>query len=159
MSEASKKTIMHLALPFRLELRGTPSRTMVYASPVLAIVLTLIIGALLFIALGKDPLTGLRVFLIDPFSGKRAISELLLKSIPLVLCALGLTVCFRSNIWNIGAEGQLTFGALCAGATLVCIDVPGQTLPGLVGLLLITMIRMLHPARTREPVTLRSLFE
>ena len=136
MSEASKKTIMHLALPFRLELRGTPSRTMVYASPVLAIVLTMIIGALLFIALGKDPLTGLRVFLIDPFSGKRAISELLLKSIPLVLCALGLTVCFRSNIWNIGAEGQLTFGALCAGATLVCIDVPGQTLPGLVGLLL-----------------------
>jgi ABC-type uncharacterized transport system permease subunit len=125
-----------MGLPFRLELRGAPSRTMTCASPLLAIVLTMLLGALLFIALGKDPLAGLRVFLIDPFHGRRAISELLLKTIPLVLCALGLTVCFRANIWNIGAEGQLTVGALCAGAMLVWIDVPGQTLPGPLGLLL-----------------------
>ncbi|HEY4317108.1 MAG TPA: ABC transporter permease, partial [Herbaspirillum sp.] len=84
-----KAAASRFALPLQLELRGAPSRAMVYASPLLAIALTMALGALLFIALGKDPLTGLRVFLVDPFSGKRAISELLLKSIPLVLCALG----------------------------------------------------------------------
>ncbi|MDB5990200.1 MAG: sugar transporter permease [Herbaspirillum sp.] len=131
-----KAAAYQIKLPFRLELRGAPSRTMVYASPLLAIVLTMLLGALLFIVLGKDPLTGLKVFLIDPFNGTRAISELLLKAIPLVLCALGLTVCFRASIWNIGAEGQLTIGALCAGAMLVWIDVPGGSLPGVLGLLL-----------------------
>ncbi|MFC5473848.1 ABC transporter permease [Paraherbaspirillum soli] len=126
-------------IPLRLELRGTPSRTMAYASPLIAIVLTMILGALLFIALGKDPLAGLKVFLIDPFNGKRAISELLLKTIPLVLCALGLSVCYRANVWNIGAEGQLIVGGLFAGATLVWLDVPGHAIPGSLGLLLMIL--------------------
>jgi len=127
---------MLTSLPFRLELRGVPSRRMTYLSPVIAIVLTLLLGALLFMALGKDPIAGLKVFLVDPFSSKRAISELLLKSIPLILCALGLAVCFRASIWNIGAEGQFTVGALCAGALLVWIDVPGHAIPGGLGLIL-----------------------
>jgi len=122
--------------PLKLELRGTPSQIMSYLSPVIAIVLTMILGALLFMALGKDPITSLKVFLIDPFSGKRAISELLLKAIPLILCALGLAVCFRANIWNIGAEGQFTVGALCSGAVLVWLDVPGHSVSGSIGLLL-----------------------
>ena len=84
----SKATLSMFTLPFKLELRGTPSQTMTYLSPVIAIVLTMILGALLFMALGKDPLAGLKVFLIDPFNGKRAISELLLKAIPLTLCAM-----------------------------------------------------------------------
>jgi len=124
------------AFPLKLELRGAPSQTMTYLSPLLAIVLTMILGALLFLLLGKDPVAALKVFLIDPFSGKRAISELLLKSVPLILCALGLTVCFRASIWNIGAEGQFTVGALCAGAMLVWLDVPGHGISGTVGLIL-----------------------
>lgn len=54
-----------LSFPLRLELRGAPSRTMTYLSPVIAIVATLLLGALLFLALGKDPLAGLKVFLIE----------------------------------------------------------------------------------------------
>jgi simple sugar transport system permease protein len=131
--------MLKLTLPFRLELRGAPSRSMTYLSPLIAIVLTMLLGALLFIALGKDPLAGLKVFLIDPFSGKRAISELLLKSIPLILCALGLAVCFRASIWNIGAEGQFTVGALCSGAMLVWLDVPGHSISGGAGLLLMIL--------------------
>src|SRR5450830_730997 len=124
------------SFPLRLELRGTPSKAMTYLSPVIAIALTLVFGALLFVILGKDPIAGLKVFLVDPFSSKRAISELLLKSIPLILCALGLAVCFRASIWNIGAEGQFTVGALCAGAMLVWIDVPDHAVSGGVGLIL-----------------------
>ncbi len=125
-----------MSFPLRLELRGAPSRTMTYLSPVIAIVATLFLGALLFLALGKDPLAGLKVFLVDPFNGKRAISELLLKSVPLILCALGLAVCFRASIWNIGAEGQFTVGALCSGAMLVWLDVPGHGISGGMGLVL-----------------------
>jgi general nucleoside transport system permease protein len=130
---------MHDLWPWKLELRGTPSRAMTYLSPLIAIVLTMLLGALLFIVLGKDPLAGLKVFLIDPFNGKRAISELLLKSIPLILCALGLAVCFRANIWNIGAEGQFTVGALFSGAMLVFLDVPNHAIPGSVGLVLMIL--------------------
>ena len=125
-----------MSFPLRLELRGAPSKTMTYLSPVIAIVATLFLGALLFLALGKDPLAGLKVFLVDPFNGKRAISELLLKSVPLILCALGLAVCFRASIWNIGAEGQFTVGALCSGAMLVWLDVPGHGISGGMELLL-----------------------
>ena len=32
-----------------------------------------------------------------------------------MLIALGLALCFRSNVWNIGAEGQFIFGALFGG--------------------------------------------
>ena len=135
-----------LSLPLRLELRGTPSRAMTYLSPLLAIVLTLVLGGLLLMALGKDPLAGLKVFLVDPFATKRSISELLLKSIPLVLCALGLVVCFRANIWNIGAEGQFTVGAMCSGAMLVWLDVPGQGIPGGVGLLSMVLAGILGGA-------------
>ena len=61
--------VMHgsrLALPVSLELRAIPSRTMAYASPLIALVLTMVFGLLLFALLGKDPVAGLRVFLVDP---------------------------------------------------------------------------------------------
>jgi general nucleoside transport system permease protein len=134
------------AFPLQLELRGTPSRSMTYWSPVIAIALTLVFGALMFVMLGKDPLAGLKVFLVDPFSSKRAISELLLKSVPLILCALGLVVCFRASIWNIGAEGQFTFGALCSGAMLVWLDVPHHGIPGGFGLILMIIAGILGGA-------------
>jgi simple sugar transport system permease protein len=99
----------------RLETRPVPSRLWGWASPVLAIALTALLGALLFAAMGKDPLRGLQVFFWDPISTPYAWSELAMKATPLLLIALGLGVCFRANIWNIGAEGQFILGAICAG--------------------------------------------
>jgi simple sugar transport system permease protein len=98
-----------------LELRASPSRFWVWASPILAIVITAALGAALFSALGKDPVRGLSAFFWDPINSGYALGELGLKTTPLLLIALGLTVCFRSNIWNIGAEGQYVFGATIAG--------------------------------------------
>jgi simple sugar transport system permease protein len=88
---------------------------MQWASPLLAIVLTLLAGALLFALMGQDPLQGLKVFLWDPLATRRGWSELGLKATPLILCAVGLAVCFRANVWNIGAEGQLIAGAIAGG--------------------------------------------
>ena len=99
----------------RLEARPQPSKAMSLASPLIALVLTTIIGIALFALLGKDPVKGLQVFFVEPLKNARALSELSVKAVPLVLIALGLAVCFRSNLWNIGAEGQFIVGALAGG--------------------------------------------
>ena len=99
----------------RLEPRSEVSRTWVYGSPVLALLITIVVAGVLLVALDKVPVRGLSIFLIEPWANLRGASEIALKSIPLVLCALGLSLCYRSNVWNIGAEGQFLMGAIFAG--------------------------------------------
>ena len=106
----------------KLEPRPQPSRAWSYGSPVLALAITVLIGMALFAALGKDPVRGLQVFFWEPIRSSYAIGELLLKATPLLLIALGLAVCFRSNIWNIGAEGQFVMGAIAAGGVALLAD-------------------------------------
>ncbi|HTU60406.1 MAG TPA: ABC transporter permease [Polyangiales bacterium] len=99
----------------KLEPRPEPSRALSWLSPLVAIAITALIGALVFSALGKSPGAGLAVFFVEPIRNAYAWSELALKATPLLLIALGLAVCFRSNVWNIGAEGQFIVGAICGG--------------------------------------------
>ncbi len=105
---------MSLQLPFRLIPRAQPSQRMLVVAPLLAVVLTLLVGLGIFAALGQNPLTAFRVFFIDPVSDIQGWSELLLKASPLCLIALGLAIGFRANIWNIGAEGQMYLGGIFA---------------------------------------------
>jgi simple sugar transport system permease protein len=100
---------------FKLEPRPEASKFWSVASPLLALVVTVILGSLLFAALGKDPGQGLRIFFWEPISSGYRVGELLVKATPLLIIALGLAVCFRSNVWNIGAEGQFVIGAVVAG--------------------------------------------
>ena len=106
----------------QLEIRPQPSSFWSYASPILALLLTVAIGIGLFMALGKDPVKGLQVFFWEPVKSPYAIGELLVKATPLLIIALGLAVCFRSNVWNIGAEGQFVMGALAAGGVALLAD-------------------------------------
>jgi len=99
----------------KLEARPQASTLMSLASPLLALALTVLVGVGLFMLLGKDPLRGLQMFFVEPVRSLYALSELSVKATPLILIALGLAVCFRSNVWNIGAEGQYVMGALFAG--------------------------------------------
>ena len=99
----------------RLELRPAPSRVWAWASPLLALAITVVLGVLLFTVMGKDPVRGLQAFFWEPIKSAYALGELGIKATPLLLIALGLAVCFRSNIWNIGAEGQYIIGAIFAG--------------------------------------------
>ncbi len=99
----------------KLETRPQPSKLMSFASPLLALTVTVLIGVVLFILLGKDPLRGLQMFFVEPVKNLYGLAELSVKATPLILIALGLAVCYRSNIWNIGAEGQYIFGALGGG--------------------------------------------
>ena len=106
----------------RLEARPQPSAVWGVASPILAVVITMVIGVLLFSALGKDPVRGLQVFFWDPIKTPYALSELMVKATPLLIIALGLAVCFRSNVWNIGAEGQFVIGAVTASGVALMAD-------------------------------------
>lgn len=100
----------------RLEPRIESSRCMSYLSPLIAIVMMIVGGMIMFSALGKSPLQGFYIFFIAPINDLYGLSELLLKATPLMLCAIGLAIGFRANIWNIGAEGQYVLGAISASA-------------------------------------------
>ncbi len=113
--------LMNFDFP-RLEARPAPSSVWSYASPLLALLLTVVIGVALFAALGKDPVSGLRVFFWEPIRSAYALGELTVKATPLLLIALGLAVCFRSNVWNIGAEGQYVLGAIAASGVALLAD-------------------------------------
>ncbi|MEX6503775.1 ABC transporter permease [Pseudomonas zhanjiangensis] len=113
-------------MSFKLETRPEASQLMSYVSPLLAVLLTMLGGLLVFTSLGKDPLQGFQVFFLNPLRDGYALSELLLKATPLMLCAMGLAVGFRANVWNIGAEGQYIVGACAAtGVALWLSEVEG----------------------------------
>ena len=95
---------------------------MSYASPVMALAITMLIGIAMFVLLGKDPVRALQIFFVEPLKSGYALSELALKATPLLLIALGLAVCFRANVWNIGAEGQFIVGAVAAGGVAMLAD-------------------------------------
>ena len=128
------------ATRLQLEARPQASRGWSYASPLLALLVTVVIGVLLFIALGKDPVKGLQVFFWEPIRSAYALGELMVKATPLLIIALGLAVCFRSNVWNIGAEGQFVIGAVAAGGVALLADkttgpwiIPAIVLAGALG--------------------------
>ena len=102
-----------------LEKRPQPSRGWTFATPIVAVLLTMVFGGLLFAALGQDPLVTIRTIFLDPLFSEFAWfyrPQLLIKGAPLVLIAIGLSFGFRAGIWNIGAEGQYIVGAICGAA-------------------------------------------
>jgi general nucleoside transport system permease protein len=119
----------------KLELRPEPSRARALASPLIALSLTVLVGLVLFVALGKDPVRGLSMFFYEPIKSVRALSELSIKATPLLLIGLGLSVCFRSNVWNIGAEGQFILGTL--GATGVALHASPESSGAFIALVLL----------------------
>ena len=101
---------------FRLEKRPSPSAFWQWATPILAVILTMIAGGIMFAILGKNPVEAIRTIFWDPLFNEQFASysrpQLLVKAGPLILIAVGLSLGFRAGIWNIGAEGQYIMGAL-----------------------------------------------
>ena len=92
---------------------------MIWLTPLLALFLSLVSGCILFYFLGYPALEALYTFFISPISDLYGVCELIIKASPLAIIAVGLSMGFRANVWNIGAEGQLTFGALTGGALVI----------------------------------------
>jgi simple sugar transport system permease protein len=95
---------------------------MAWLSPLFAVLLTMLCGFVLFLAVGKDPAASLSVFFLEPLRGLQGWSEVGVKMAPLLMIAVGLSLCFRANVFNIGAEGQFVVGAIAAGALILHID-------------------------------------
>ena len=106
----------------KLQVRAQPSGFWTFTSPLLALLITVLVGVVLFSLLGKDPVRGLQMFFWEPLKSSYALGELVVKATPLLLIALGLAVCFRSNVWNIGAEGQYIIGAVCASGVALMAE-------------------------------------
>src|SRR3954453_17127008 len=98
-----------------LERRPQRSNIMALASPLIAVALTLATGAALFALLGKPPIEALKIYFFEPLTDPWARQEIAGKAAPLVLIAVGLSLCYLANAWNIGAEGQFLIGAIAGG--------------------------------------------
>src|SRR6218665_1513375 len=98
----------------RIELERRPRVSTLFSilSPLMALVLTLIAGVIMFGLMGIDPIEAMDVYFVEPLIDVWSLHELAVKAAPLILIGVGLAICYRSNNWNIGAEGQFTIGAI-----------------------------------------------
>lgn len=106
---------------YRLEPRGERSLFWSYGSPVLAVILTILTMMCIFAFLGQPPIKGIETFLIEPINSAAGLSALLVRAAPLVMIGIGLALCYRANVWNIGADGQFTMGALAGGGLALAL--------------------------------------
>ena len=107
---------------------------------VAAVVAALLLGAILLRLQGHDPWAAYVDMAVGAFGSRFAIEQTLLKAIPLLITTLGVTLTFSAGLWNIGAEGQLTLGALTAswlalgyGHLPAAVLLPGMAVLGLAG--------------------------
>jgi ABC-type uncharacterized transport system permease subunit len=96
-----------------LEKRAERSTKIAILSPLIAIALTLVTMSILFAILGKNPAMALYVYFVEPLTDAFTLQEIAVKATPLVMIAIGLSLCYLANVWNIGAEGQFIMGAVC----------------------------------------------
>lgn len=108
-------------MPYRLEPRGERSGFWNFASPLLAIGLTVVTMAALFAALGTPPLAAIDTFLISPFTSASGLAALAVRAAPLIMIGAGYAFCYRANVWNIGGDGQFTLGAIAGGGLALAL--------------------------------------
>jgi general nucleoside transport system permease protein len=99
----------------RAEPRRQVSTVLQWLTPPLSVLATVVAAFGLFALMGVDPLRALNDLFVAPLTSQQGLSELVLKASPLVMIGVGLAMGFRANVWNIGAEGQLTMGAIAGG--------------------------------------------
>ena len=113
-------------MQFRLEKRPEPSRLMVYLAPAAAVLLTMLIGAIVFSVIGYNGVGAVREIFLTPILNPLKWQDLAIKASPLIIIAVGLSICYRANVWNIGAEGQYVVGGLAGtGIALLTRDMSG----------------------------------
>lgn len=97
---------------WRLERVSTPSLAAQVLVPIGSIVAALVAGALIIFLAGENPLTVYKEMMTGAFGSRYRLSETVVKMTPLLLTGLGVSVAFRMQLWNIGAEGQFYVGAI-----------------------------------------------
>ena len=93
-----------------LQPRLNPSKWLGIAATIAAFVVALLIGGVIVAILGRSPVAAFQVYFVDPLTQDWSLEALAVKASPLIMIAVGLSFCFRANLWNIGAEGQFIAG-------------------------------------------------
>jgi len=106
---------------FKLETRNEQSLFFVYFSPFISVIMSIFAGAVMFMVLGENPVEAMKIIFINPLKSLFGLSELMVKATPLIIIAIGLSLGFKAGVWNIGAEGQYTIGALCSGSLALAL--------------------------------------
>jgi ABC-type uncharacterized transport system permease subunit len=112
----------------KLEKRAEPSRLMVVVTPIAAVLLTMLIGVVVFDAIGINGQKAVVDIFLTPLLASYKWQDVAVKAAPLIIIALGLSIGNRANVWNIGAEGQYIIGALCAAGIGVAVGGAGGAL-------------------------------
>jgi simple sugar transport system permease protein len=87
----------------------------------LSLIVALLLGAVMMLALGANPITGYNALIVGAFDGSYALGATAVQAAPLLLVAVGICVAFRANVFNIGGEGQLAMGGLASSATALAL--------------------------------------
>ena len=87
--------------------------------PLLAVPVAFLIGAMMLLALGANPLEAYGAMITGAFGDVSGLTQTLVKATPLLLVGLGVCIAFRGGVINIGGEGQIIVGALAATAVAV----------------------------------------
>jgi ABC-type uncharacterized transport system permease subunit len=110
----------------KLEKRPAPSRFMLYATPVGSVLLTMIVGAIIFSLIGYNGANAVYQVFVAPLAQSYKWQDIALKASPLILIGVGLAIGNRAAIWNIGAEGQYIVGALAGvGVGILTLNMTG----------------------------------
>jgi general nucleoside transport system permease protein len=126
---------------YRLERAAAPSRWVTFLVPVASVLGALVFCGILLLLSGENPLEVYRAMASGAVGDRNGVSETFVKMIPLLLAGLGVSVAFRMQLWNIGAEGQIYLGAIfAAGTTLFLIPdapplvmIPAMAVAGMIG--------------------------
>lgn len=97
-----------------IERRATASRRTAALIPLGSVLSALILGGVVLLLAGQNPLIVYSAMANGAFGSTNSLAETLVKTIPLLLTGLGVSIAFRMLLWNIGAEGQLHLGAITA---------------------------------------------
>ena len=108
----------------KLEKRREPSVAMLVATPIASVLLTMLIGIVVFDLIGIKGFKAVVDIFLSPLLASYKWQDVALKAAPLVIIALGLSMGNRAQVWNIGAEGHYVIGALCSAGVGVAF---GQT--------------------------------
>ncbi len=110
---------------FKIEPRGYASRFWSIGSPILALALTVLVTGAIFKSMGRPAGLSVYTFMVEPLLARNGLSALAIKAAPLIMIGVGLALCYRANVWNIGAEGQFTLGAISGGGLALALpDAP-----------------------------------
>jgi ABC-type uncharacterized transport system permease subunit len=151
-------------MQIRLEKRLEPSKVMLYLTPIGAVLVTAIVGMIVFGLIGYDGVGAVKEIFLTPILNPLKWQDLAVKSAPLIIIAVGLSIGYRANVWNIGAEGQYVVGALFGtGIALLTRDMSGpwilplMVIGGMVGGMLWAAVPALLKTRLQVNEILTSL--